>query len=58
MTDGSSVLQSEGVPFVFEKFTDLGPGSNYELDKHPSIPRERSIPGNNDVVEFVPAKKQ
>jgi murein DD-endopeptidase len=58
MTDGNSVLQSEGVPFIFEKFTYLGPGSDYELDKHPSIPRERSIPGENDVVEFAPAKKQ
>jgi murein DD-endopeptidase len=58
MTDGNSVLQSEGVPFVLKKFTYLGPGSDYELDKHPSIPRERSLPGNNDVVEFAPAKKQ
>jgi murein DD-endopeptidase len=58
MTDGNSVLQSEGVPFILEKFTYLGPGSDYELDKHPSIPRERSLPGNNDVVEFAPAKKQ
>jgi hypothetical protein len=58
MTDRNSVLQSEGVPFIFEKFTYLGPGSDYELDKHPSIPRERSIPGDNDVVEFIPAKKQ
>ncbi len=58
VTDGNSVLQSEGVPFVFEKFTDLGPGSDYELDKHQSVPRERSIPGENDVVEFTPAKKQ
>ena len=58
MTDGNSVLQSEGVPFVLEKFTYLGPGSDYELDKHPSIPRERSIPGENDVVEFAPGKKK
>jgi murein DD-endopeptidase len=53
VTDGDSVLQSEGVPFVFGKYTDLGPGSDYELDKHLSIPRVRSIPGNNDVVEFT-----
>jgi murein DD-endopeptidase len=57
VTDGNSVLQSEGVPFIFEKFTYLGPGSEYEVDKHPSIPREYSIPGNNDVVEFTPLKK-
>jgi murein DD-endopeptidase len=58
LTDGNSVLQSEGVPFVFEKFTYLGPGSEYEVDKHPSVPREHSIPGNNDVVEFAPVKKK
>jgi murein DD-endopeptidase len=58
VTDGNSVLQSEGVPFIFDKFTYLGPGSDYEVDKHPSIPRERSIPGDTDVVEFPPAKKQ
>lgn len=57
VTDGNSVLQSEGVPFIFAKFTDLGPGSNYELDKHLSIPREHSIPGRNDVVEFMPVQK-
>jgi murein DD-endopeptidase len=57
VTDGNSALQSEGVPFIFEKFTYLGPGSEYEVDKHPSIPREHSIPGNNDVVEFTSLKK-
>ena len=34
VTDRSSVLEAEGVPFVFEKFTYLGPGADYELDKH------------------------
>jgi hypothetical protein len=53
VTDGNSLLQSEGVPFIFKKFTDLGPGSAFELDKHLSIPRENSIPGNNAVVEFT-----
>jgi hypothetical protein len=53
VTDGNSLLQSEGVPFIFKKFTDLGPGSAFDLDKHLSIPRENSIPGNNAVVEFT-----
>ncbi len=52
VTDGNSVLESEGVPFVFDKFTDLGPGSDYELNKHTSTPRSASIPGKDDVVEF------
>jgi murein DD-endopeptidase MepM/ murein hydrolase activator NlpD len=52
VTDSDSVLQSEGVPYAFEKFTDLGPGSDYELDKHPSIPRKLSLPADNDVIEL------
>jgi hypothetical protein len=57
VTDGNSVLESEGVPFIFGKFTYLGPGSDYEIDKHPSVPRENSIPGNNDVIEFASVGK-
>jgi murein DD-endopeptidase len=57
VTDGNSLLESEGVPFIFDKFTDLGLGSAYELDKHISIAREHSIPGNNAVVEFTPLNK-
>jgi murein DD-endopeptidase MepM/ murein hydrolase activator NlpD len=57
VTDGNSVLESEGVPFVFGRFKYLGPGSDYETDKHPSVPRENSSPGNNDVVEFTSAGK-
>ena len=44
LTDGNSVLQSEGVPFIFNKFTYRGPGSEYETE-HLSIPRDHSIPG-------------
>jgi murein DD-endopeptidase len=52
MTDRNSLLQAQGVPFVFESFTYLGPGSDYELDKHPSAPWEVSIPPGNSVIEF------
>jgi hypothetical protein len=58
VTDGNSLLQSEGVPFIFNKFTDLGPGSAFELDKRLSIPRKNSIPGNNAVVEFTSPTKR
>jgi hypothetical protein len=58
VTDADSVLQSEGVPFLLDKFTDLGPGAEYEIDKHLSIPRQRSLPADNDVVEFAPATKR
>jgi hypothetical protein len=52
VTDRNSVLQAEGVPFVFGRFTYLGPGSDYELDKHVSAPWVESIPPGDAVVEF------
>jgi len=55
VTDRNSVLQSEGVPFSFERFVYLGPGSSYELDKHPSIRWENSAPPGDAVIEFAPA---
>jgi hypothetical protein len=58
VTDGDSVLQSEGVPFVFEQFADLGQGSDYEVTKHASIPRRQSLPGNDAVIEFPSMKKR
>ena len=57
LTDSNSVLQSEGVPFIFSSYTDLGPGSEYELDKHISIPRTYATPGGDEVIEFAPLKK-
>jgi murein DD-endopeptidase MepM/ murein hydrolase activator NlpD len=52
VTDRNSVLQAEGVPFVFGSFVYLGPGSEYELDKHVSAPWVESIPSGDAVVEF------
>jgi len=52
VTDSDSVLQSEGVPFGFDRFTYLGPGSEFELDKHPSIPWQNSIPSEDAVIEL------
>jgi murein DD-endopeptidase len=57
VTDRSSVLEAEGVPFVFEKLTYLGPGADYELDKHVSVPWEMSIPPGDAVLEFEGGKK-
>jgi murein DD-endopeptidase MepM/ murein hydrolase activator NlpD len=54
VTNGSTFLQSEGVPFVLEQFTFLGPGSTYEPDKHPSVAWTHSIPPGNAVLEFRP----
>jgi murein DD-endopeptidase len=56
MTDGPLPLESEGVPFVFERFTDFGPGETYEANKHPSIPRKHALPGKDEVVGLTAAR--
>ncbi len=57
VTDGNSVLQSEGVPFIFDQFTYLGPGSEYEIDKHPSTPGRTPFLETRGVIEFTSANK-
>ena len=52
VTDRNSLLQSEGVPYDFKAFTDLGPGSAYEADKHASTPRTNTLGGKDEVVAF------
>jgi hypothetical protein len=56
VTDRDSVLQSEGVPFVFPAFTYLGPGSDYP-EKQIAVPRLNSIPPGDGVVRFDAVKK-
>jgi len=51
--DAPSDLAAEGIPFVFERFTFLGFGRDYEPDKpHPSIPKRREMPIDDAVVHF------
>lgn len=51
LTDNKSVLQSQGVPFVFSDFKYLGPGSDYP-EKQISVLWHDSIPPGNGVVKF------
>jgi len=51
VTDRNSVLQSEGIPFIFADFTYLGPGSDYP-EKQMSVPWANSIPPGNGVLKF------
>jgi murein DD-endopeptidase MepM/ murein hydrolase activator NlpD len=55
VTDHNSVLQSEGVPFIFADFTYLGPGSDYP-EKRMSVPWVNSIPPGNGVLKFEQVK--
>lgn len=56
VTDGSSPLQAEGVPFVFDQFTDFGPGETFEANTHPSIPRKHALPGKDEVIGLTAAQ--
>lgn len=56
VTDHNSVLQSQGVPFVFAAFAYLGLGSDYP-EKQVSEPWVNSIPPGNGVLKFGPLKK-
>jgi hypothetical protein len=56
VTDRNSVLQSQGVPFVFADFTYLGPGSDYP-EKQVSERWINAIPPGNGVLRFEAAKK-
>jgi hypothetical protein len=51
VTERNSVLESEGVPFVFASFTYPGPGSDYP-EKQVSMPWLNSIPPGNGVLKF------
>jgi hypothetical protein len=55
VTDIDSVLESEGVPFLFRSFIYLGPGSDFELNKHITVPWSDSIPPGDGVLEFPAA---
>lgn len=52
VTDGSSALGAEGVPWVLRSYEDLGSGNTFELNAHPDIPRERALPGESEVVRW------
>jgi Peptidase family M23 len=56
VTDHNSVLQSQGVPFVFAAFTYCGPGSDYP-EKQVSEPWVSSIPPGDGVLKFEPVRK-
>ena len=56
LTDRDSVLQSQGIPFVFAAFTYLGPGADYP-EKQVSTPWTNSLPPGNGVLSFEAVNK-
>jgi len=54
MMDRPADLAAEGIPLVFERYDDLGPGSEYEYTKHPTTPTHATLPVGDAVVHFPP----
>jgi murein DD-endopeptidase len=52
VTDGSSALAAEGIPFIFDRFRFLGFGKDFEEDRHPDLPRSRTLPMDDSVISF------
>jgi hypothetical protein len=52
LMDASSPLAAEGMPFVFDHFTFLGHGSDFDEDHHPSVPRHDEMPLDDMVIGF------
>ncbi len=50
--DASSPFGAEGIPFLFDHFTFMGFGRDYEPDKHPMLPRKQEMPAGDAVVRF------
>lgn len=51
VADANSVLASEGLPFVFERYDYVGNGAEFP-EKQVSEPRTRTMPGENSVLRF------
>lgn len=52
VSNRNSAVESRGIPFVLPSFTYLGPGADYEIDKHVTVPWKNSIPPGDAVIEF------
>jgi murein DD-endopeptidase len=50
--DASSPIAAEGIPFVFDHFTFLGNGSDFEETHHVIEPRRNEMPLEDVVVRF------
>lgn len=53
VTDAGSMIAAEGIPYVFDRFTFLGNGADFEESHHPSIPRHDELPLENIVLRFT-----
>jgi murein DD-endopeptidase len=52
LTDGPSVLASEGIPFMLASFDFLGYGRDYEPGKEKPVVRSREMPLSDEVIRI------
>lgn len=50
--DRNSPLGAQGLPFVFDRFTFIGHGRDFEEDHHPVEARRDEMPIDDDVIRF------
>jgi murein DD-endopeptidase MepM/ murein hydrolase activator NlpD len=52
LMNGNSAIAAEGIPFVFDRFTFLGYGKDFEEDHHPVEPRRNEMPVDDEVIRI------
>jgi hypothetical protein len=50
LMDRNSALASEGIPCVFDHFSFLGFGADFEESHHPTEPRRNDLPVDSEVI--------
>lgn len=50
LMDRNASLAAEGIPFVFDRFTFLGHGRDFEEGRHPNEPRKLDLPVDDEVI--------
>lgn len=53
VTDAAATLGAEGIPYVFDRYTFLGNGADFEESHHPSVPRRNEMPLENEVIHLT-----
>jgi murein DD-endopeptidase MepM/ murein hydrolase activator NlpD len=50
LMDRNAALASEGIPYVFDRFSFLGFGADFEESHHPNEPRRNDLPIDTEVI--------
>ena len=50
--NGNAAIAAEGIPYVFDEFTFVGHGSDFDQAHHPVVRRRLEMPLDDDVLRF------